>query len=111
MNIKNNKGITLVTLVITVIVLAIIAYASVSIGVNLINTGKFTNVETFMMLIKSSCETRLNAVEIGDMEESELYGIKQTEGDFANFYKLTQQDLNDMGVKEAKAKDRLLCKL
>lgn len=105
MNIKDNKGITLVTLVITVVILAIIAYASVSIGVNLINTGKFTNVETYMMLIKSSCETRLNAVEIGDMEESELYGEKQTEGDFENFYKLTQADLNDMGVKDAKAKD------
>lgn len=111
MNIKNNKGITLVSLVITVIILAIIAFASVSIGVNLINTGKFTNVETYMMLIKSSCETRLNAVEIGDMEESDLYGVEQKEGDFVNYYKLTQQDLNDIGVKDAKEKDRLLCKL
>ena len=53
MNIKNNKGITLITLVITVIILAIIAYTGVSIGVNLLNTGRFTNIETYMMLIKS----------------------------------------------------------
>lgn len=105
MNKKDNKGITLITLVITVIILAIVAYTGVSIGVNLLNTGRFTNVETYMLLIKSACETRLNAVEIGDMEASQLYGTKQEDGNFKNTYKLSQEDLNEMGVKEAKAKD------
>ena len=39
------------------------------------------------------------------MEESELYGTKQETGNFQGTYKLEQEDLNDMGVKEAKAKD------
>lgn len=108
MNIKSNKGITLVALVVTVAILAILAYTCVSIGVNLTGTAKFTNIETYMLLIRSKCETVANEVAIGEKEQSELYGILQSSGEFSGLYKLSQTELNAMGIKEAKASDRIL---
>ena len=105
MNIKSNKGITLVALAVTVAILAILAYTCVSIGVNLTGTAKFTNVETYMLLIRSKCETVVNAYAIGEKEENELYGTLQSSGDMAGLYQLSQTELNAMGVKEAKAPD------
>ncbi len=111
MKIKENKGITLVTLVITVIILVILAGTGVSIGLNLTATAKYTNVQTYMLLIQQKCEYVENEVVIGEMEEDDRYGELQEDGDLPGWYKLSQGDLNEMGVKGAKAKDRLLCKL
>lgn len=69
MNVRDNKGITLITLVITVIILAILAYASVSIGISLLNTGKYTDVQTFMITIQNKCDIRLNQYIMGDIED------------------------------------------
>ncbi|MCI8621444.1 MAG: hypothetical protein HFJ50_07025 [Clostridia bacterium] len=105
MNVRDNKGITLITLVITVIILAILAYASVSIGISLLNTGKYTDVQTFMITIQNKCDIRLNQYIMGDIEEEELYGEKQESGNLAGTYKLSQRDLNEMGLSKANAKE------
>lgn len=81
MDIKNKKGITLISLVITVIILIILTYVGISISVGITAVAKFQNIETYMMLIKSKCETLSNEVVIGQIEESYLYGEKQTSGD------------------------------
>lgn len=105
MKIKNNKGITLITLIITVILLAIIASVGVSLGVNITGTAKFENVETNLLLIQSKCKVKSDQKYIGEIEESELYGTKQTEGEYAGWYLLSQQDLNEMGLEDLKAED------
>lgn len=49
---KNNKGITIITLVITIIVLLIIAGISIGTGNNIIQQSKLENIKTNMLLIK-----------------------------------------------------------
>jgi len=105
MNIRNNKGITLLSLVITVIILSIITYVVVSISVGMSGVAKFQNIETYMMLIKSKCDRMSEDVVIGEMTENNLYGVKQTSGTFAGWYKLRQNELNDLGLEKAKEAD------
>ncbi len=104
MKLREDKGITMITLIITVVMLAILAYATVSIGINITGTAKFQNVQTYMLLIQSKCETLVNEKAIGEIDESGYYGIAQS-GEKEGWYKLSQGDLNDMGVKGAKAKE------
>lgn len=101
MNIRNNKGITLISLVITIIMLSILAYAAVSASMRISATAKFQNIETYMMLIKSKCETLSNEVVIGEKTESDLYG----EDEGGGWYRLSQSDLNQLGVEKAKESD------
>ena len=101
MNIKNNKGITMVTLVITVILLIILAGATVTIGMNIAREAELENIQTYLLLIQTKCEKLANDKVIGNIDESGLYGTKQDDG----WYKLSQGDLNDIGVKGAKAED------
>lgn len=72
MNFKNNKGITLISLVITVLLLSILAYTTVSVGGNLSARAKFENVQTDLLLIKSKCDILANEAAIGEISESEL---------------------------------------
>lgn len=105
MKIKNNKGITLISLVITVIILAIIACVTVSIGVNIASQAKFDNIHTYLLLIQSKCDILSNDVVIGEINEDELYGVEQTSGEYSGWYKLSQSELDDIGVKDAKEED------
>lgn len=105
MNIKNNKGITLISLIITVIILMILAYTTISIGGNLSNKAKFENVQTNLLLIKSKCDILGNEVAIGEKGENELYGELESKGTYAGWYRLSQGELNNIGVKDAKEKD------
>lgn len=50
---KSNKGITMITLVITIIVLLIIAGISIGEGNNIIQQSKLENIKTNMLLIKA----------------------------------------------------------
>lgn len=109
MNIRNNKGITLIALVITVIILMILTYVIISISVGITSTVKFQNIETYMMLIKSKCETLSNEVVIGEKQEKDLYGEKQTSGQLSGWYRLKQSELEELGLEKAQAEDRILC--
>ena len=105
MRIRDNKGITMVTLVITIIILAILAYTSVRIGISLTQEGKYQSVQTNLLLIKTECEKIANDKAIG--EEVELYGKEVTDNtnEYNGWYRLSQAELNDMGIKGAKAED------
>ena len=105
MNLKNNKGITLISLIITVILLSILAYTTVSIGGNLSATAKFENVQTDLLLIKSKCDILANEAAIGEIGENELYGEIQSDGTYKGWYKLSQGELNTIGLQKAKEKD------
>lgn len=72
MNFKNNKGITLISLIITVLLLTILAYTTVSVGTNLSARAKFENVQTDLLLIKSKCDILANEAAIGEISENEL---------------------------------------
>lgn len=102
---KNNKGITLISLVITVVVLAILTTVVVTISTDISKTARFENIETYMLSIKSKCKVLANRKVIGEIDESGLYGESSdaTFNEKTGWYKLSQADLNDIGVKDAKA--------
>ncbi|MCI8412163.1 MAG: hypothetical protein HFJ40_07060 [Clostridia bacterium] len=56
--IKNNKGITLITLVVTVIVIGILASVATYSGIEVINSSKLTRFTTEMKLI----QTKVNEI-------------------------------------------------
>ena len=101
MNIKNNKGITMISLAITIMLLILLAGVTISIGIEIAQEAEFENIQTYLLLIQTKCEKLANDKVIGNIDESGLYGTKQSDG----WYKLSQGDLNDIGVKGAKADD------
>ncbi len=105
LDMENHKGITMISLIITIAILAIITYVSVSIGIGITGDVKFQNIETYMLLIQSKCEALANEKIIENLDDSSLYGTLQEEGDYAGWYKLSQAELNEIGVKDAKAED------
>jgi len=106
MNIKNSKGITLSVLIITIVILIILAGVVISFGVNISGTAKFENVQTYLLLIQSKCKIKSEMKAMGEIGEEELYGTKQTEGEYNGWYLLSQGDLNDIGLKGVKAEDK-----
>lgn len=105
MNIRNNKGITLIALVVMIVILAIITAVTVTVSVNYADIAKFENVETDLLLIQSKAKVMADKKAIGEIEEDELYGIKQESGDYQGWYLLSQSELDEMGMKKAQAED------
>ena len=124
---KKNKGITMIALVITIILLLILAGISVGAGNNLVKESQLENLKTNMLLIKvKGKEFVENAnfklgTKIEDANEedknsriqnakAELHGEEitdintylniETSGDteYLYYYKLSTQDLIDIGI-------------
>lgn len=105
MNLKNNKGITLIALVIMVILLLVIAAVGINGSRGLADLARFEGVETDLLLIQSKCKIIAEKKAIGEITEDELYGTKQTSGDYINWYLLSEEDLKKIGLKDAKSND------
>lgn len=140
---KKNRGITMVALVITIVVLLIIAGISIGAGNNAIKNSKLENLKTNMLLIevkakeqienakfrlgtsfdKATKEEKTNRV---NTAKSEFIGEEIVDGNiFKNntkittekiqedntknntyYYKLSTQDLIDMGLKNVKSDEK-----
>lgn len=105
MRIKENKGITFIALILTVILLAIITSVSVSMGIGFMQSAKFENIETYLLLIQSKSKIMADKIAIGELDPDEIRGDKQESGEYAGWYKLSQGDLNEIGVNKAKAEE------
>ena len=131
MKIKEQKGITMVALVITIIVIAIIASISINEGSKIIKKSKIQTLETNMLAIEAKAkayaeeiESKVWVLEEGD-GENQKNGKRQTEfeakgmnsvsvGSEAleqvnqsinssyNAYQLSETCLNNMGLGEIK---------
>lgn len=103
--INDKKGITMISLVVTVIILVILTGVSIKVGMELTQEGKFQNVQVNLLSIKTECEKIANDKAIG--EDVELYGVQITDqaSEYYGWYKLSQGELNNMGLKDAKASD------
>ena len=127
---NKNRGITLASLVITIIVLLIIAGISVYSGTDIIKRAKLEELKTNMLLIETKAKEcvenanfKLGKIDnLGDDEKTnrineakkELKGIEITEADNINiepsdynnyYYKLTEDNLKDMGLSNIKLSD------
>lgn len=134
---KENKGITMVTLIITIILLLILAGISIGTGNKIIESSKLENLKTNMLLIKikgkenvenanfklgTNFETATDKNTRVETAKSELKGEEITDSSIFNgninitqedistsneeniyYYKLTTQNLVDMGLSNVKS--------
>lgn len=136
---KNNKGITMVTLIITIVVLLIIASISIGTGNNIIRKSQLENIKTDMLLIKVKGKeyvenasfdlgTSIDTVTVEEKakriekaksdlkgeeitSESIFFGninitaenISDDNANYKYYYKLSNQDLVDMGIGKVKS--------
>ena len=123
MNIKSQKGITLVMLVITIIVIIIIAGITVSVGGNIIEKAKFQNLNTNMLLIQAKTKS-ISEDSKFSKDTSKLIGQKVSEisgdpkieklrsknaiEDLDQYYMLSQEDLNSIGLEKITIDDGYL---
>ena len=109
----NSKGITIVALTITIIVLLIIASVTVYVGNNVIRQAQLQTINTNMMLIQVKVKTIAEQVNF-NKDTSGYRGTKMNASsmqkiidsgaikneDAENFYLLSKSDLNAMGLEK-----------
>ncbi|MCI9063446.1 MAG: hypothetical protein HFJ17_02435 [Clostridia bacterium] len=71
-NIKKTEGITLISLIITVIVIAIITSVSITQGTKLINKTKAENIESNMLMVKAKAKEQVENVDAKNWAETNL---------------------------------------
>ncbi len=129
MNIKQDKGITLLVLAITIVVMLIIAGISLYEGKNIVKNAQLENIKTNMLLIqakgkiiaeeanfnKTTTESgeeqiqylgiELNvAVENDSILSNSISNVLQSE-EMDKYYVLEQQDLDTMGLNKIETSD------
>lgn len=131
MEIRGNKGITLIALVITIVVLLIIATISVYSGKETIKKAKLEELKTNMLLIQAKAKEYVEnanfklGTKIDEAQETErddriskakeeLKGneiqksdiditISDKEGKYIYYYKLTEDQLKEIGLSDVKS--------
>ena len=131
MKIRENKGITLITLVITIIVLLIIAGIAVYSGTETIKKAKLEELKTNMLLIQAKAKEYVEnanfklGTKIDEAQEEErnnriskakeeLKGneiqksdiditTSNKEGNYIYYYELTEDQLKEMGLPDVKS--------
>ena len=127
---KNDIGITLIALSITIIVMMIIAGITVNLGLDLIQEVKLQDLRTNMLLMQAKgkeCVEEVSFQKANVTDENEIQTIKnenlkgtkveenpevqnllQNTGKIQEgyeYYYLTEQDLSDMGIQELSVED------
>ena len=121
MKVKNNKGITLIALTITIIILLILASITIYSGKESIKKAQLESLKTNMLLIKAkakeyveqaSFKNGVNKSEISEEAKNELKGKEANASDYSKqnitinggeiLYKLTSDNQKEMGLKDVK---------
>ena len=121
MKVKNNKGITLIALTITIIILLILASITIYSGKESIKKAQLESLKTNMLLIKAkakeyveqaSFKNGVNKSEISEEAKNELKGKEANASDYSKqnitinggeiLYKLTSDNLKEIGLKDVK---------
>ena len=120
---KNSKGITLVSLVITIIILMLITSVTVYTGTNVIKQVTLQNVNTDMMLIKAKVKTmeeqaKFNKdnsnykgtplIDVHDNKKIDKLVDEEIVEDITKYYLLSKEELNSMGLEKIDIADGYL---
>lgn len=111
----NNKGITMVTLVMTIVIMLILAGVTITGAYSLIKKAQLENLKTNMLLIQAKTKTALEEYNFSK-DESKLIGSQIQEIDtdkiaklqkagenYSNdWYCLNQEELNNMNLSDVK---------
>lgn len=114
---REEKGITIVMLVITIIVLGILAGVTIKVGGDILTKTNLQTLNTNMLLIQAKVKTLeensnfnknenlLKGTKIGEITDNQLINQLKAEGVIdltVNYYLLSQEDLNAMGLEKIK---------
>lgn len=117
---RNQKGITIVSLVITIIILLIIGGTTVYIGTSVIKQANLQTVNTNMMLIQAKTKTIAEQAKFNNNKDnykgtvlSDVSGNKKIDKlletgiieDTSKYYLLSQDDLVSMGLEKIDIED------
>lgn len=108
---KNNKGVTLIMLVITIIVIVILGATTITASDALLKEIKAKNVTTNMILIKAKAEALYEEYSFNGIDESDYVGMKVTDvskygaENIGKWYRWAKSDLTDLGFDENMLKD------
>lgn len=133
---NNNKGITMISLAISIVVLLILASVSIGIGNNVIKQSNLENLKTNMLLIKSkakeyvenanfsigatidtveveeknnrinNAKEKLKGTEITDKNEISNIENNVESNEYIFYYKISTQELNDIGLNNVKSDEK-----
>ena len=108
---KNYRGITLVSLSITIIVLIIIASISINYGQDILEKSALESVETNMLLIEAKVKlyaeeanfsgdtSKLPGTKVSETSESSIVEYNASAGNiYSEYYHLNVEDLSEMGL-------------
>lgn len=117
---RTNRGITLVALVITIIIMMILVGVSISIGSSVINKSQLEDIKTNMLTIQgkaksiaekysfdpSNTDNQLvgTEIDVNDMPPG-LQDALKNNSTADVYYKWTQEDLNNQGLNNIKSND------
>lgn len=117
---KNQKGITIVSLVITIVILLIIGGVTVTVGTSVIKQATLKTVNTNMMLIQAKAKTIAEQAKFNNNTDnykgiilSEISGDKKVDKvldagiieDASKYYLLSKDDLVSMGLEKIEIED------
>lgn len=103
---KNNKGVTLTMLVITIIIVVILAGTAITASDLLIKQTKAKNVTTNMILVKAKAEALYEEYTFNNISENSYVGTKVTdvsnygEENTGKWYKWGTSELTSLGFDE-----------
>ena len=111
----NNKGITMVTLVITIVVMLILAGVTITGAYSLIKKAQLENLKTNMLLIQaktktameeynfSKDESKLIGSQIQEIDTDKIAKLQKAGENYSNdWYCLNQEELNNMNLSDVK---------
>lgn len=123
MKIKNQKGITLTMLVVTIIILIILTSTTVYVGTNIIDRTNLQNLNTNMLLIQAKVKTigenskfnkdeaQLKGKKVSEITDNEKITKLIQEGIVEasdKYYLLSQEDLEQMGLEKIQIEEGFL---
>ncbi len=111
---KNQKGITLVALIITIIVMLILVSVTIHFGTTLFDASRKEDLKTSMLLIQSKTKIIKEKKDFGDIENlegialennteytiSDALSTKISAIENSSLYILNSEHLNNMGITE-----------
>lgn len=98
---KNERGITLTILAVTIIVMVILAGAVMTYGTNSLNTSKFQNFNYEMQQIQGKVDTMYEKVKMGN-EEYVILGRDITQSGRAMDTLKKVKDIDYLGITDVK---------
>ena len=119
---KESKGITIISIIITVTILVLLSGVTIYIAKNLVFNAKVENITTDLLLIQAKCKIISEKTNF-DSQSNNLKGTKLSDSlistnvqnlidngtipntELQNYYLLSQDDLNDIGLNQLKAQD------